>query len=161
MLDDVRKSLAETARAVMNEHESYESAVDALIAAVRGDDDLYRAMVGPFERQAAFDALSRVTRDQRVTVWNRPTEPDARAAILAKAMKSTLLEFRLPSGKRLGDAVVDDVAAAADFYAKHSADMAWKARWLGVIAAKLPRRKRVAQVFDDAALAKIQRETQR
>jgi hypothetical protein len=147
------------AKAALAQTNNYEAAAASLLELASADAALYAELVGPYELPAALALIRDVGQSERRTVWSRPTAPDARAAILARGVTETLMDFRLPGGMRLGDAMRADVEAAATFYADHAADMAHKARWLQAIAEKTPASKRVADALDADALAKLKEAT--
>ena len=77
--------------------------------------------------------------------------------VRARARTNMSLYFSLPNGKALGEATKSEVLQAASFYDKQSADMAWKARWLFKVAAKMPdRRKKVKSVWSEKQLRDLQ-----
>jgi hypothetical protein len=134
-------------------HDSVDAAVDALLTGVAGQPGLEAAMLEPYRAGAARDLVRAVVRDTRKDVWRRPVGPDLRVISLARINSTALLDFRLPGGQRLAIAGREEVAAAAGFYLRQAADMAWKGRWLERIAAAVPEGRTVAHAFGEVELA--------
>lgn len=131
------------------------TAAENLLRMMQADDELYREVVAPFERQAAMLAVQRKKLQQRGYVWNRPTAPDERVAALARTTALSLLDIRLTSGKRLGDATVQDVRREAEFYEARAREHGAKALFYTRIAERMKGRKTVAQVWSAAELEDI------
>lgn len=152
------ETLTDLAHKALADNDSLEHALWPFMNAVAAAG-LSRELYGPHEERIAREYLSGVSRKRRRVVWTRPTGPDDRVVHLARAGMENLFAFPLPNGVRLGDATLDDVRAAAEFYAKQAADMAWKGRWLTAIAAKMKGRKPVRQCLKAEALKALQDET--
>lgn len=160
MLDDTRGvTLREAVKDAWQGAGSTEEAVERLLAAAEQSEEVYRALAGPYLRQFAFAAVGNIVQDTRDVIWSRPSAPDARAAALAQVNATTLYDFPLPGGKRLGDATREEIAEAAQFYMKQANDMAWKARWLSAVAAKVPKGKTARKALSIAAIAEMKETT--
>jgi hypothetical protein len=157
-IDAPKASLHEAARRALDASHDQAGAVDRLVSAARRDKALREALLAPWEYQAAQHVIGALIRQDRRTIWSRPSAPDARVAALSNAVSLSLLDFRLPGGKPLRDASAEDVSAAAGFYAEQAADMDAKARWLNAVAAALPDGAVVGDALDVATLDKLREE---
>ena len=121
----------------------------ALREAMEADPAVWRAIMEPWQDQAVAraiaDAVAARRRGQRAHLWHRPAQPDARVEMLARTNGYTILDMRLPNGKRLGDATGEDLAAAVALYRQQSTAAADKAEFFAAIAARVPAGKTVAQ----------------
>ena len=131
--------------------------LDAATANLVGmlDADLMAELVQPHVESIARELMRANMRETRRVAWQRPTEPDARARRVGAVVVSSLMDFRLPSGLLIGNATKADLIAAAAFYRKQADDMAWKARWVDLVAEKIGR-KTVADVLDATKLSALQ-----
>jgi hypothetical protein len=130
-------------------------AAQRLLDMMQADPDLYREVVAPFERDAASLAVQRQKIAQRSYIWTRPTGPDNRVAALARTNAVSLLDMRLPSGVRLGDATAAEVAEAAQWYRDAETQMRGKAVFFEAIASRVKGRKRVGECLSAAELEHI------
>lgn len=142
--------------------DSIDAAADALRKAVRADRFLYDALMDSYEGAAARAAVRVYFRAERRGIWSaapqqweRPAGPDSRVGALAHINTVALMNFRLPGGLPIGKATEVNLREGAQFYATHSADMAWKSKWLDRVAAALPEGKVVAEAFSEADLVKM------
>jgi hypothetical protein len=119
------------------------------------DADLMAQLVQPHVESIARELMRANMRETRRVAWERPAGPDARARRVGAVVVSSLLDFRLPSGVLIANATKADLTAAAVFYRKQAEDMAWKARWVDLVATKVGR-KTVADVLDAAKLSVLQ-----
>ena len=121
----------------------------ALLEAMQADPEVYRAVMEPWQEaaiaKAIADAVAAKRRGQRAHLWHRPAQPDARVEMLARTNGFTILDMRLPSGKRLGDATGDDLRAAVALYRDQSRAASDKATFFAAIAARVPAGKTVSQ----------------
>lgn len=123
------------------------------------DPQLYAQFAEPLLREWCADVIgAECVRHPRATVWNATV--NAASNERAKVFAQSLLDFPLPGGKPLSQATRSDLDAAVDFYTKQANNMAWKARWLGRIAQEMGRKRTVGAAFDNAALERMQRETE-
>lgn len=152
----------------------FERAVTLLEKRVRANARLRSELLEPFITQACRDAVRQEVRLVRREVWTgtrsgtppkpqvtpspRPAKSDSRVVYLAKG---NLAMFPLPGGKPLGEATREEVADAAAFYSRQSADMGAKARWLSLIAQSLPAGRTVAEVLTDERLTELQAEARK
>lgn len=156
-----RTNVSEAARRAMDGAASYRDGAQILLEMAERDPDLMRAIIEPWKLRAAEDAIGLAMKDFRRRTWEssqRQIDPN-RVQALIQSNREMLLDFPLPGGMALRDATKADVAAASDFYGNQASDMSHKARWLGMIAKKVPKGKTVSQALDNDALAKLQETT--
>lgn len=132
-----------------------DEAAERLLEQMNRDPKLYREIVAPFEGEAARLAIQRSKRAERRVIWNRPSAPDKRVHALAQTNALTLLDMRLPSGKRLGDADADETREAAEHYRQAEAHMRSKAVFLEAVSAKVKGRKCVAECLSAEELERL------
>lgn len=139
-------------------------ACENLLRMMKDDRRLYRAVMQPHEAYVARGLIGDAKRGQRraiwdksVTTWTRPVGPDERAKVLAQINSLTIMDMRLRSGKRLGDAVRTEVEGERDYYSKMSDHMADKARFFGIVAEKMTDKQTVAEAFkpDDLEAVRV------
>ena len=136
--------------------ESNAQAAQRLSDMMKGDPELWRLVLEPFERQAAEMAVARKKIADRHYVWTRPVSPDQRANALVRANAATLLDtFRLDSGKILGDATQAEVLEAATQYAARAKWNADKSSFLKAVADRVTGNKTVRQVWTAAELEEL------
>jgi len=135
-----------------------EQAADNLLAAMRRDPALYALAMAPVEREVALRLTAEHKRQRRAYIWSRPAQPDNRVIALARSNAVTVLDMRLPSGKRLGDARRDDVMDAAQSYNQAAKYHASKGRFFAAVARKLKGTRCVADVWTAAALEALRHE---
>jgi hypothetical protein len=135
-------------------------ATEIMVDRVQGNFALYRALMDPLLRESCYNAISAQIRAKRQKVYNtpQPSKAKARASVAALAAGNGLFDFPLPGGLRLGDAMRDDVAAAAAFYQSQATDMGHKAAWLGLILHALPKGKKVKDALTAAKLEALKEE---
>lgn len=134
--------------------DSVDGACDNLKAMMEANRTLYNSVMQPHIDTAVRDLIGSDKRQERrqiwskqVAKWSRPVAPDERAKVLARINTMTIMDMRLRSGKRLGDAMKNEVADERDYYSKMSDHMADKARFFGVIAEKMKKDQTVSQAF--------------
>ncbi len=157
-------NINEAARMAMAGAADYPAGVKRLLQEAHLNPALLEALLQPHEDRAALAAVRAVTISKRKAVWTAPTRAEKaegakRVCILAESIDEMLLDFPLPGGRALRLATKDDVTEAADFYRIKSSDMGWKARWLARIARKVPKGQTVGDALDNAALEKMQKDT--
>lgn len=156
-------TIAEAAKAAMGKAKGdVQQAARLLEAAVRSDQALRDALTDPLLSGACYDAVRQHSIQARKKAWRQPVQTAApksnvdQSARVVQLAKGTLLMFPLPGGKALGNAGRDELRAAEQFYGSQSADMAWKARWLQLVAQSLPKGKAVSDVFTEKRLRELQ-----
>lgn len=135
-------------------------ATQALMVVAERHKGLRAALLDPFLETACNQAVRRLQQDARAKLWG--SRAIATATDDAEAMKRlaqrNLLDFPLPNGMRLADASKDDVGNAIQFYRKQANDMAWKARWLQLVAQSVPGGKKVGDALTEERLRELQTE---
>ena len=140
-------------------------AAEILEERVRADQDLWRRLTDQLIRAACTSYVRSEVAAERRRIWrNRAANPrnvimDGKRRMERLAQENLML-FPLPGGMRLGEARRDEVSAAAGFYAGMTRDMAWKQRWLSLVAQSLPDDKAVGEVLTEERLRELQAETQ-
>lgn len=87
--------------------------------------------------------------------------PDAtsRGDRLRAVIATTLFDFPLPGGKRLGDANASEILEGASSYERSASDAAHKARWLKLVAERVGRRNRADKALTLTQLEALFEET--
>lgn len=138
------------------------AATAALAERAMNDKAFLRAYYSEVIQTACYEAVASCVRQERRAVWTTPqpstTERRAQVTALAAGTVSTLHDFPLPGGKRLGEATREEVAQAAEFFGRQARDMAWKSRWLEHVAQSVPAGKRVADVISAERLEELRQE---
>lgn len=140
-------------------------AAAALVRRLESDTALRTAVLADLCTSAAQEACRHVRSADRETIWNRPG-PDVqqrhRNGLLAVASTTltTLLDFPLFGGHRLGDATADEVAASAQRYLTLAQTHSSKGRWLDLVAKRTPAGKRVREALTADALQKLRDEVE-
>lgn len=154
-----RDLVADAAKQAFDEADGdVRAATAAMERKVLGDRVLRDALTAPLIQAACYEAVTAQCRALRRRVWIAPrhetsTPESGRVVALATG---TLAMFPLPGGKRLGEATRDEISAAADFYARQAGDMAFKARWLRLVAQSLTGTKKVKDALSDERLHELQ-----
>lgn len=146
--------VSEAIKEAWDNADSVDQACDNLKKMMDADRDLHNAVINPHVDEIIRGLINKSKQSDRrhiwsrtTTDWQRPTSPDERAKVLAKINTATIMDMRLRSGKRLADAMKDEVANERDYYSHMSEHMGDKARFFGIIADKMKDGKTVAQVF--------------
>jgi hypothetical protein len=136
-----------------------------LLERVRKDKALRHELLEPLVEYACHQAVSRELRSNRANVWSPPSartlERMSHADRVTALAAGTLLMFPLPGGKRLGEAVRDEISQAAVFYDRLATDTSHKARWLRLVAQSIPSGKTVRDTLTDDRLRELQKEVAR
>lgn len=137
-------------------------ATDALTERALSEESFLRTNLADAVRTACYNAVAGCIRADRRVVWATPQpttqERAAQVRALAAGTVASLYDFPLPGGKPLRDATRADVAQAAQFYGDQARDMAWKSRWLGLVAQSLPEGKKVSEVLTQERLEELRHE---
>jgi len=132
-------------------------AISAMVQRLLSDEILREALIVPIVRNVCQQQISLAVRNQRERVWHAPTRKagQSRVRTAAAVNKLSLMNFRLPSGKRLGDASGAEVRAASVDYLTQGRDRTIKGRWLGAVADAVPVNKIVRRVLDETRLGAL------
>ncbi len=154
-------SVEVAAKTAMQGADSTHDGAKRLLEMAGADPDLMRALMGPWEHRAAIYAVRSATRKVRVLIWEKATREaaDNRVVALVHSNAAMLLEFPLPGGKLLRNALNTECEEAANFYRRQAVDMVQKSAWLRLIAKNVPKGKTVGQALDELTLALFKEET--
>lgn len=83
-----------------------------------------------------------------------PVDLGGRGHRLRAAIANSIFDFPLPGGKRLGDAYASEIVVGAEAYEATAGDALLKARWLRLVAERLPADKTAEAVLP---LAEVER----
>jgi hypothetical protein len=157
-------NVKEAIEAAWDGADSVKQACENMLRMMENDRALYRAVMHPHEWSVVNGLIGDAKRGQRKNIWNktvanwqRPVAPDERAKVLAQINSLTIMDMRLRSGKRLGDAMKEEVVDERDYYSKMSDHMADKARFFGIVAEKMTEKQTVAEAFkpDDLEAVRV------
>lgn len=129
---------------------------------IEGDQRLFNELMRS-DMPAKVHALMRQVRmAHRRTVWNAPkfVKEDSGDRVIDLA-RGNRMAFPLPGGGWLGDAKSDEILLGAAYYRTLSNDTRTKARWLEIVAEKVPDGKVVRDVLTEDDLTELQEEAQR
>jgi hypothetical protein len=135
----------------------YDAATDDILEAMRADSGL-RSYV---QREGARYLARNVTGNIReaASIEMRAVESGAVNGRHRAAIRSILDEYTLPGGTPIGDARRAELKAAIEYYATQEAGMRSARKVCELVGKKLPDGKRVREIFTDAQLRKIVRES--
>lgn len=125
---------------------------------VRADMGLFRQLLDEMVESACYSELAKLNRDNNRAIWTAANYDKGGKGERVKALAhgNALMFFRLPTGSLLGQAKRAEVDEAAQFYSKQATDMAWKGRWLSMVAEKVEGQKTVGKCLTEHDLAKLQ-----
>lgn len=157
MTKEIRQKAPAAIRQAWANATSNHDAAAALQDMMLADPELWREILAPFEKQAAAMAVQRHKIASRAYLWSRPTDPDQRVAALTRSNAVTMLDMRLTTGLRLGEARRGDVEKESTFYHERASDHMKKASFFDRILERMAPngRKTVAQVWTAAELEAI------
>jgi len=120
---------------------------------------LYKTLMDPLLREACYNLIRGVCRANRRAIWHTP-QPSVSTAkqnvgVLAKATRTSLLYYPLHGGLFLKDAFKADVLNTVHYNETQGKDMLVKARWLTLVAERLPDNKKVGEVLTEKQLAAL------
>jgi hypothetical protein len=151
--DDI--TLYDIAREMADQYSTNETLVEAMVYRIENDADLAVALYDKIVRSACREAVRSVQghdrKDARASL--EVVQPDQGEQ--GEALRRTLgdiMAFRINNGLALAEATKDDCLTAAERYAGQGNTLLHNSRWLMLIAKKLPKDKRVKDVFDDDQL---------
>lgn len=150
------------AKQLLDEHGNIALAAQALEALALADDDLYRQITSNALRTCCADLVKRAAQSARnatIQAANAPAPLDF--ARLGLVVQTSLMDFPIWGGKRLGDCNRADLTQAGQSYMTHAVDMACKGKWLINISDRLPdTTTTVRQALDDDTLQALRLEAQ-
>lgn len=146
-------------RAIKESGDDARAATTILLNEVKRNRKLREQLTEPLLRSACYDRIRSAFRVERKQIWFAPNYDATQGSERAKAHGEYLLmQFRLPAGKRLSEATIEDLLEASEFYSKQASDMAHKGRWLDLIAKGLKKGKTVGKQYNEATLRALQEE---
>jgi len=130
-------------------------AASLMEARVRDNKALLAQLVAPYLADACWKAVNRRLEETKVpNLEDDPYEaPDTSGRL--HALAESLLDFRLPNGILLRDAFAQDIRDAARWYTIRADAFARRGRWLGAVAALVPRGRTAGDVLDACKLASM------
>lgn len=158
-----QKTVGELAREIMEaEGGMVAASVDRLQRLILEDDDLRVSIAEAAVREYAARRVLSAHTATRAAIWNAAERRAAPAKVglvhLANGISASLLNFPLAGGLPLRAATREEVEAQAALYTARGSDMLHKARWLALIAARLPEGATVGEALDDDTVEALSRE---
>jgi hypothetical protein len=130
---------------------------------VSNNRELLSQLSEEFIRFTCVEATGQIMRSERLKTWLPPNYDKGgnghRITDLVTGNRAMMMDFPLPSGKRIGDAVASEVRDAAAFYGKQAKDMGHKARWLSLVADCVAKNKTVRESLTEKKLRELQQES--
>jgi hypothetical protein len=138
-----------------------QAAVDWLESEARKDKFLWRMLTEPFLREACQLAIENFTapstgKSSKPVRQPEPAQDQCGARLRFAA--DSLMEFRLLEGLPLGHAMKGDVVATAASYNRIAQSKMVRAKWLTLIAEKMPDNKTVGDLFTEKDLKRFMKE---
>ena len=160
------KTFSDIAREMLDEAGGDTSvAIARLQARIAEDEALRISIAGAAIRVLVAEGVTLKMRLDRKTIWDNATKkgdtpkPKTSVSALANGIRESLLDFPLAGGKRLRDAVREEVEAQAQLYAATSRDAGHKARWLTAIATRMDDGATVSDAISEAEVVALHQET--
>lgn len=158
----------ELAGALLSDHRIVQKALPPMVERVLADDtmrDQVMARLIEAECRRVLEAeIQRRHQEHKRQTGGGPLG-QARSSDMAAwagAVQSALLDnFRLPNGKRLGDANRGDLSTALASYETVAADATIKHRWLRLIQQSVPNGKTVREVLNESRVAELREEARK
>lgn len=133
---------------------SITQAVDAMADRIRSDPRLSEAALELMLKQACRDWIRSNERKRNAQIWHPEPDRTMRGSRLRKAGQTRyterMMDYRLTSGIRLGDAKRPELLEDANFHLTQGQTMIKKGHWFQLIADRLPN--------DEAAVADVHTE---
>jgi len=129
---------------------------------VEGDADLLRELAAPAIAGLCWKHVRAAAQQQRTHYWSATAQPNVdQTNGLSAVGATTLMDYPLAGGKRLGDATAGELLAEAETYATLARVTALRGRWLRLIAERLPDGATVESTLSVADVEGLQREVER
>lgn len=142
-----------------------DAASEAMIETLSNDRGLWRTIASEAVSSASREAVQAQHRAERKSIVRAmqmpPQDAEAgrrRVAALAEVNMRCGLDFPLKGGVKLRDATRDEVMEQAQLYDRAANDMTIKARWLYLIANRVPEGVSVGSVLSSDAVETMYRE---
>lgn len=166
--EDVEEKVEElTLRALAKEaledaDDDRHKALLALVARLKAHKQLYKQVVEKLVARACLDELGYIVRDERSTIWAGGHPGASAASERVKALaQSNLLNFVLPSGKRVSDATPAECLEHGENYLKQGRTMCHLGRWLLLIGKNVPDGQTVHNVLTEERLNELRAEAEK
>ena len=153
-------SVRDVLRAAWDEHSGdLDTATNMALEIVEADPVLYGDYARPLIHAALRDELRSLRTATRRPVPPPELDPTGRGERLRQAMASPYA-WTLSNGKTAGDATHEDFVAEAAMYGGQIADLAWRHRYMQLLADATAKAKRKAarEVLTEEAMAALQRQ---
>jgi hypothetical protein len=154
----------------LTEHRIVQNALPPLVDRVMADDELREVAIRELvtahcERHLNSEMQARYNAERRKTGGGPLAEKRTGAVALAahaQAVAASLMDdFKLPNGKKLGDATRYDLDAALAVYRIQSDDAAIKHRWMRLVQQCLSGSQTVRERLTDERLAELREEARK
>jgi hypothetical protein len=147
------------AKDLLSEHNGVAEAVAALEAMCDEDHTLYRAVVNGHFHSLCSTVIRNAARAERDRIDSPPPARAENHAAWAEAISAALMDYPIYGGRRIGDCNRQELLTGANSYRTQADDMLVKARWLRLVADKLPDdRKTVRQALKEDTLAALRQQ---
>lgn len=163
--DEPLESLADS---LLSEHRVTQKALPSMLAKVMADEDLrHEVMVRLIESECRRVLDVRMNfRHQQIKRRTgggpvgaaRSSDMSAWAGAVAESLMD---DFRLPNGRKLGDATRDDLRMALAGYQTTADDALVKVRWLRLVQQSTPHGKTVRQALTDERVKELREEARK
>lgn len=132
-------NLARIAQECIDATPSLAAAIDQFVRRVQADPALLEEIVSRHLRTVCGDIVRKVSRDDTRILDGRRDRPPRTitAGEFADAVTLSMLDYRI-NGRRIGDLVRPELLTMAAGLETQAADVLIKARWLRLIANKMP-----------------------
>lgn len=133
-------------------------AIEELFATVSGNQALLAEILPGVLRSWCRDQVGDYVGRLRIAAI-APVEDPARGNRLRSAIATSLFDFPLPGGKRLGDANAKEILTGSEAYNASAQDAAHKSRWLAAVADRVGRKNRAENALTLQQLEELYEET--
>ncbi len=141
----------------------WQKAADIMQRRIDSQPEMKAAIVAPLIPKVIWLEIRRAARDMRADFWRaKPPEDKSADGIvhLARTNAEDLLQFPLPGGQPLGDANLEELRAAKDFYLHQARGNARVARFLGFAETAMGTAERVRDALTHDGLLALQQRAQ-
>ena len=126
----------------------------ALFNVITNDPDLLNEIMPQVLRAWCREQVGQFVGEIRLAAI-QPVDNPSQGNRLRAAMATSLFDFPLVGGKRLGDANSQEIQASAQAYADTAQDAAHKSRWLSRVAESVGRKNRAEEALTLAKLNEL------
>lgn len=161
-------SVSDLALATLQEYRIVQKALAPMLERVNADPDMMAQIMARLVegecRRLLETAISEKHAAEKRRTGGGPlgAQRSSDMTAWANAVESALLDgFKLPNGKKLGDATRSDISAALASYEIQASDFAVKHRWMRLIQQSVPDGKRVRDVLTEERVAELRAEAKK